>query len=152
MNRRKTRLVCLAIVGIVCIRSVSVGAEVLITEQEASLPAAVPTQMTTRGITRAPRILKLSPAADAAVVKSPFKLSLKFESFGGATIDPTTIKVFYLKNPTVDLTERLKSHFKDNGINLETAEAPPGDHPIRMEIKDSEGRTGVSNFMLKVTK
>jgi len=130
----------------------SLRAEVLITEQEALLPVANPPEFATRGITRAPRITKLAPAADTAVVKSPFHFVLKFESFGGATIDPATIKVFYLKSPTIDLTARVKRHFKSDGINLDDAEAPPGDHPIRIEIKDSEGRTGASTFMLKVDK
>jgi hypothetical protein len=126
--------------------------EVLITEEEALLPVAAPTDRTRRGISRAPKILVLSPAVDTVVVKSPFNLKLKFESFGGSSIDRATIKVTYLKSPAVDLTQRLKTHIKSDGIELETAETPPGDHPIEIVVKDSEGRIGASNFMLKVTK
>jgi hypothetical protein len=153
MSRWKTRVLRFAMMtGIVCNWSASAGAEVLITEDEALLPAAAPTELTRRGVTRAPKIEILSPASDMAVVKSPLNLKLRFESFGGSKIDLDTVKVIYLKSPAIDLTQRLKTHIKSDGIELDTAEVPPGDHRIKVEVKDNEGRSGISNFVLKVTK
>jgi hypothetical protein len=31
------------------------------------------------------------------------------------------------------------------------AELPPGDHMIRVDIKDSEGRVGSTSFVLKIS-
>jgi hypothetical protein len=29
---------------------------------------------------------------------------------------------------------------------------PPGNHPIRIDVTDSDGRTGSTTFLLKITK
>jgi hypothetical protein len=125
---------------------------VLITEQEAKLPAATATDLTFRaGITRGPRVLLVSPASDASV-QAPVRLQLKFESYGGAKIDPASVKVTYLKNPSVDLTDRLKTATQAGGIDVGAADVPPGVHNIRVDLKDSDGRAGTANFTLKVAQ
>ena len=128
------------------------SAEMLITEQEAALPAAAGGSMAFRGVTRGPKVQMASPAAEGTVFKSPVNLQLKFESFGGAAVDPNSVKVTYMKTPAVDLTPRMKSSIKAGGIEMPAAELPAGEHPIRVEIKDSEGRSGSANFTVKVTK
>ncbi|MBM3555125.1 MAG: hypothetical protein FJX47_06175 [Alphaproteobacteria bacterium] len=128
------------------------SAQMLISEQEAALPAAPGGAMAFRGVTRGPKVQLVSPAAEGGTVKSPVNLRLKFESFGGAVVDPAAVKVTYLKSPAVDLTPRLKASIKPSGIEMPTAEMPAGDHSIRVEIKDSEGRSGSTNFTLKITK
>jgi methionine-rich copper-binding protein CopC len=127
-------------------------AEVLITEQESMRPAAAPkAEEATRGIFRAPMISVLSPREEG-IVTSPLNLKLKFESFGGTKIDEDSVKVIYLKNPSVDLTPRLKKHLKSNGIEMEVAEAPPGEHHLKVEVKDSDGHLGTAEIVFKVTK
>jgi hypothetical protein len=124
---------------------------VLITAVEASLPPSPDVALMTRaGVTRGPKIVLVSPAANADV-KSPLHLRLKFETFGGAKIDLASIKVTYLKNPAVDLTARLGSITQADGIDLAEAEVPPGVHNIRVSVKDSEGRAGGASFALKVS-
>jgi len=127
-------------------------AEVLITEQEAMRPAATPkADEGVRGIFRAPKIHVVSPqTADA--VSSPLNLKLKFESFGGTRIDADSVRVIYLKNPSVDLTPRVKKHLNGNGIEMDVAEAPPGQHRLKVEVKDSDGHLGTAEFILNVTK
>lgn len=127
-------------------------AEMLISKQEAALPAAAATGLTFRGVTRGPKVEMVSPAASAGAVQSPVDLKMKFQSFGGATIDPNSVKVTYLKNPVVDLTPRVKKYIQSGGLDMSAAEMPEGDHPIRVDIKDSEGRAGTATFTLKVTK
>ena len=127
-------------------------AEVLITEQEAMRPAAAPrADEVTRGIFRAPKIFVVSPQA-AETVSSPLNLKLKFESFGGTKIDADSVRVIYLKNPSVDLTPRVKKHLSGNGIEMDVAEAPPGEHRLKVEVKDSDGHVGTVEFVLNVTK
>jgi len=124
---------------------------VLITEQEAKLPAVPSTGLSFRaGITRGPKVVLMSPASNDTQVTSPVRLQLKFETFGGAKIDPASVKFTYLKNPAVDLTERLKAVTQPGGVDISAAEIPPGLHHIRVDLKDSAGRSGAALFSLNV--
>jgi hypothetical protein len=95
-------------------------------------------------------VVVLSPAPDAGVVRSPVDLLLKFETYGGAAIDPLSVKMVYLKTPAVNLTQRISSLVTPNGIEVHAAEIPPGTHHIRVEIKDNAGRTGSTVFPVAV--
>lgn len=120
----------------------------LITEEEAKLPppkGAIAADR--RGILRGPKVEFLSPGDS---VNSPMRLILKFESFGGAKIDPDSVKVIFLRTPNVDLTSRVKPFVHADGINMQDAELPPGDYTVRVDIKDSDGRPGTAIFTLKV--
>jgi len=120
----------------------------LITEEEAKLPppkGAIAADR--RGILRGPKVEIVSPN-DA--VSSPLRLQLKFESFGGAKIDPESVKVIFLRTPNVDLTSRVKPFIQADGINMQDAELPPGEYLVRVDIKDSDGRPGTASFTLKV--
>jgi hypothetical protein len=124
------------------------AAQVLITEEEAKLPpprGAVVTDR--RGITRGP---KIELVADTEPVHSPMHLQLKFESYGGAKIDLNSVKVTYLRTPNVDLTDRVKAFVQATGIDIPDVQLPAGDHMVRVDIKDSDGRFGSTSFVLKV--
>jgi hypothetical protein len=141
-----------ALVALGMTSAVSAQPVVLITEPEANLPALPTESLTTRaGVTRGPKIVLLSPASDGNV-RSPLHLRLKFETFGGAKVDLSSVRVTYLKNPTVDLTKRLTASTQADGIDLSAAEVPPGVHHIRVNVKDSEGRAGAASFALKVAQ
>lgn len=127
-------------------------AEILITEQEAALPAAADTGLTFRGVTRGPRIKIVSPAPGAGTVTSPMNLTLQFESFGGAKIDPSSVKASYLKSPSVDLTQRMQKFVKETGIDMQGAIIPPGEHFIKVDLKDTDGRAGSANIKINVAK
>ncbi len=122
----------------------------LITAKEASLPPAAGT-LATRGISRGPAIKVVSPEPDAAV-KSPFNLKLNFEARGGEKIDPATVKVVYMKSPFVDLTSRLQPSITPTGIDFQQAEVPPGEHTLRVTVKDSAGRETNSTMTIVVNK
>jgi hypothetical protein len=120
----------------------------LITEEEAKLPppkGAVAADR--RGILRGPKVEYISPGNS---VSSPMRLQLKFEAFGGAKIDPDSVKVLVLRTPNVDLTPRVKPFVHADGINMQDAELPPGEYTVRVDIKDSDGRPGTAVFTLKV--
>lgn len=144
------RMGCLA--GGLVLLAASMPAEagsVLITPEEASLPAPKgAVAVTSRGITRGPRVEYLG-GPNAA--HSPIRLQLKFQSFGGAQIDPDSVKVTYMKNPAVDLTPRLKPFVQPTGIDMADAVLPPGDHMLRVDLKDSDGRAATTSFTLKIT-
>jgi hypothetical protein len=121
----------------------------LITAEEAKLPppkGAIPVDR--RGILRGPKVEVVSPGG---AVHSPLRLQLKFESFGGATINPESVKVIYLRTPNVDLTPRLKPFIRADGIDMPEAELPPGEYTVRVDVKDSDGRPGTVSFILTVS-
>lgn len=118
----------------------------LITDKEANLPAAP--QAASRAITRGPGVKVLSPEN---VASGAFPLKVVFEPRGGSKIDPSSVQVTYLKNPAVDLTSRIKSGIRPDGIDLASVTAPGGDHPILISVRDNEGRQGslVINLSVK---
>jgi hypothetical protein len=122
------------------------AAEVLITEQEAKLPPARDAKPDSRGITRGPRISLVTEPE----VHSPMHLQLAFQFFGGAKIDPQSLRVVLLKTPEVDLTSRVKPFIQANGIDMPDAETPTGAYDVRIELKDSEGRPAARIFSFKV--
>jgi hypothetical protein len=120
---------------------------VLITEDEAKLPPTKEASDKTRGITRGPRIEYLG---DGNSARAPIHFRVKFQSFGGAKIDTESLKVTYVKNPTVDLTARLKPFTQPTGIDMPNASLPAGDHVLRVDLKDSDGRHATTSFTLKI--
>jgi hypothetical protein len=152
MGRRNVRnpalIVLLGCIAAVTIAAMPAQATQLITAEEAKSPppkGAVATDR--RGITRGPKVDVLSTADQ---VKSPMHLQLKFEPYGGAKIDPDSVKVTYLRSPNIDLTPRVKSFVLPTGIDMPDAELPAGEHMVRVDIKDSDGRAGTTTFVLKV--
>jgi len=141
-----------------CLLALSVGTHaasagtVLITRKEAALPPASTAKTiatSTRGITRRPSLVLISPVAS---VISPFTLKIGFRTYGGSTIRPRSFKAAYLKNPNVDLTARIMPYVTATGVKMEGAEAPPGHHQIVFKIEDSDGREGTAVFTLDVLK
>jgi len=120
----------------------------LITEEEARLPppkGAIAADR--RGILRSPKVGVVSPD-DAR--RSPLRLQLKFQSFGGASIDLESVRMIYLRTPNVDLTARIKPFVRVDGIDIPSAELPPGEYMVRVDVKDSDGRPGSTSFLLKI--
>ena len=76
----------------------------------------------------------------------------QFDPHGGAEIEPDSVQVVYIKSPTVDLTGRVKKGVTKKGIELPKAEAPPGEHHLRVSVMDSNGQTTNSDFTLKIAK
>ena len=117
------------------------AAQILITAEEAALPppkGAVATER--RGITRGP---KVDLVTGSGQLRSPTRLQLKFKPYGGAKIDPDSIKMTYLRTPNVDLTSRVKYFVGPGGIDMPEVELPAGEHMVRVDIKDT-------SFILKV--
>ena len=131
-------------------QAVRAGEVQLITAAEAKLPplkGALPSA--SRGITRGPRVELVDAPSDGSL-HSPMHLQLKFQAFGGAQIDPNAVQITYLKSPEVDLTSRVKPFVQASGIDVPAAGLPPGDHVFRVDVKDTDGRSGTTSFTLKV--
>jgi hypothetical protein len=143
---KKTML--LSCVAVVIAISGHACATQLITEQEAKLPppkGAIAADR--RGILRGPKVEFLSPGD---TTHSPLHLQLRFEAFGGAKIDPESVKMTFLRTPNVDLTPRIKPFVQPSGLDIPDTEMPPGEYMVRVDVKDSDGRPGSISFNLKV--
>jgi hypothetical protein len=149
LTRRVTKTTWFGWVAASLLISGAAQATPLITAEEAKLPppkGAIPADR--RGILRGPKVEVVLPGG---AVHSPLRLQLKFESFGGATINPESVKVIYLRTPNVDLTPRLKPFIRADGIDMPEAELPPGEYTVRVDVKDSDGRPGTVSFTLTVS-
>lgn len=138
------RLIAAASLALACSLAAAQSVQ-LVTADEAKLPAST-AKPPSRAITRGPGVKLASPES----VSGPFVLKIAFEPRGGAKIDPASVKVEYLKGSGVDLTDRVKAGIKPEGIEIAAATAPAGEHPIRVSVRDSEGRQGSAEFSLKV--
>jgi len=148
MLREAARYLQGAVLSALIVLPVSAQAGALITAEEAALPpmkGAVANS--NRGITRGPKILL---SEDSAAKSSPIHFQVKFQPLGGSTIDLDGLKVVYLKQPNVDLTPRVKPFAQPTGIDMKDADLPPGDHLVRIDLKDSEGRVSTASFLLKI--
>ena len=133
-------------VGLLLVSSTAFAQTVqLITADEAKQPAAA-TKPASRAITRGPGVKLASPES----VSGPFALKIAFEPRGDSKIDAASVKVEYLKGAGIDLTDRVKGGIKPTGIEIPAAAAPAGEHPIRVSVRDSEGRLGTAEFKLTV--
>lgn len=126
------------------------GAFTLIKNDEAKLPAATGV-LATRGISRGPGVKVVSPDT-GSTLKSPFNLKIVFEPRGGAKIDSAATRVTYLKATPIDLLSRVKPGLSEQGISLESAEVPPGEHAIQISVQDSEGRVNNTVLQFSVVK
>lgn len=121
----------------------------LITREEAGLPTAPKTATSTRNLTRGPGIDTL-PTPDKGVDGKPFRLSVRFMPSNGVPIDPATVRVFYRRQPPIDITERIKPFITPAGIEAPSVVVPSGSHILEIEATDKEGRIGRRQLTLTV--
>jgi len=145
----RTLVAGMALSAAIALSSPAWAKVVLISDEEANVPPPTGAVVVDRrGVTRAPKVDLVSTSGGS--VQSPMRFQLKFVSFGGARIDPDSVRFTYIRTPNVDLTPRLKAFVKTTGIDVPDVELPAGDHIIRVEIKDSDGRASSTSFLLKV--
>lgn len=140
-----------AVLVVVLFASTQTAAEPLISVAEAALPDAKhASDRFTRGIARGPGITLLSPASGP--LRSPFDLDVLFESRGARAIDKDSVRVLYVKDPIVNITDRVQKAIHAHGIKLNRVEMPPGEHLLRIVLRDQDGRESRADFTLKVTQ
>ncbi len=125
----------------------SAGAFQLISADEAKLPDD---DTKTRSIFFGPRVLLIEPPPKAGYITSPFPLRVRFEPRGGSRVVVESIVVTYKKRPSIDLTQRIRPFVQASGLELKDVVVPPGEHRIRVDVRDSDGRAGSSEFTIRV--
>ena len=125
----------------------------LVTPDEAALPAGAAPSLVMRGSPlRRPNILVVSPPPEAGLMHSPIDLKLRFHAFGGAEIDPESVVVTYLKQPSIDITQRITPFITAEGIEIDKVEVPPGAHQFWIEVKDKSGHAGAAELSFQVAR
>ena len=104
------------------------------------------------GIERGVDIVPVYPAPKSGAVQSPFNFRVKFRSHGNTEIDLDSLVVVYKKIPEIDLTQRLRPFVQPDGINMPSAEVPPGAHRILIFLRDSVGHGGEADIKFEVEK
>ena len=116
----------------------------LVTSEEANRPDQ---QISlTRAISRGPTIKLIS---NASVDSKTFLFKIAMDPKGGAMLDTHSFKIEYLKNPPVELTERLKFALTGNQLSIPAASIPKGVHTFKVSVKDTDGREGQSFISLE---
>ena len=141
----------IAVLGLVAGSGPVMSADVLITEAEAKLPSPGDTMMATRGLTRGPGVEQVAPDPGSKGVKSPLPLNIRFVGRNNVAIDPGSVKLIYLRSPSVDLTERIKAHVTPDGIEMSQVKVPLGTHVLRLDVRDVQGRASTATIKLVVT-
>ena len=65
-------------------------------------------------------------------------------------VDPASVRVFYRRQPPVDITERIKPFITPGGIDAPSVVVPTGNPVIEIEATDKEGRIGRRQLTLTV--
>lgn len=99
-----------------------------------------------------PSITVVSPQVDQGAIASPVDIEVTFEPVGGATIDMTSLRIYYLMLIRKDVTDRILEHAEIGADTLRApgARLPAGKHRFLLEISDSERRKSSRKFSVLV--
>lgn len=151
--RRRLCLIGAALVAAAATAATPAAAFELVTPAEAALPSGAMPALDLRGSpTRRPIVTVVSPPPGAGLMHSPVDLKLQFRAFGGAEVDPNSVVVTYLKDPPIDITQRLAPFISAAGITVPQADVPAGTHQFWIELKDKDGRIGGGEFSFQIAK
>ena len=133
----------------------AVCAEWLVTPKEAADSAAQYKKypgMSSKAmpVSGAPEIRLVKPSI-SAVVKTPVDIQLFFHSQDGAGIAPSSFRVLY-GFFGVDITSRILKYGvpTEDGIKVNHAELPRGDHHLVVQVADKRQRQGQTEIDFQV--
>jgi hypothetical protein len=95
-------------------------------------------------------VVTIDKPGGLAKLTSPITFNVKFAAFAGAKVDVNSIRIIYVKDPWIDLTQRVIDNvganvFTATGFSFSEAEVVGGTHTIRIEVRDTDGRVGFAN-------
>lgn len=87
-----------------------------------------------------PRIDLISPDTTRSV-KSPVEIAVRFTAVAPAKIEPESLRIFYGAF-RLNITDRIRkvAAIREDGITVDGAELPAGNHRLVLVISDSAGR------------
>lgn len=113
----------------------------LITQDEAARPAAPPRpRLAMRNSGAAgPQIILVRPHPGDEL-RSPLAVTIRFEPRGDAAVDPASLKVVVQKLFDIDITDRVRPYASAEGIAMDQAKIPAGEHVVEISVADDHGR------------
>ena len=149
MVKMLAAMICLAVAVLVCSAAEAV---VLLTKEEGAMQEA-PNGLyeVSRPLNNGPRIMIVVPETDHEY-KSPLPIEVRFIPREGSEVDLSKFKVECLKFFNIDITDRVKQYTTKQGVKVDRAELPAGNHKLRLTIGDTGGGITQEIFVVKVTE
>lgn len=139
-------------VSVLCSAAVDAKELWLISKDEAAKPAGPPkVRMAKRGAPTGPKISIVSPKLDD-VLHSPLAVSVHFEPRENVPVDLASLKVVVQKLIDIDITDRVMPYATADGISIDEAKVPSGEHLVEISVADAQGRRTSEILKLSVTK
>ena len=130
----------------------------LITPEEAGLPPALvdPYEVRQRGLEKdepsmpdtGPVIQVEKPETEEAH-PSPLEILIRFTP-RQAPVDLSTLNVTLVKFFNIDLTGRVRPYTSPDGIHIQDAKLPSGEHTLRLTLADMDGGLTTEEISLRV--
>lgn len=152
MLMRRRLLQCSAALACPSVWAQGHSAPWLITPEEArQLAADLDAPLFATRAAGAPVIEVLRPTVSETALPSPVPIELAFKPAAGASIAPESFRVFYGVFK-LDLTQRLLASVKvqPDGLRVEQAAIPSGQHRLVLQVSDNQGRTGTRELRFSV--
>ncbi len=122
---------------------------VLLTEEEGAAGNPPPGPIDAgNSLNTGPSIEVIKPEQNA-VLRSPIPIVVRFVP-NGRDVNLSSLKVEVLKLWTIDITNRVLPYTTREGINVENATLPSGEHKLRVTIGDVEGAVSRKVFQVKI--
>lgn len=122
---------------------------VLVTEEEGAVGNPPPGPIDAgNSLNTGPSIEVIRPEQNA-VLRSPIPIVVRFVP-NGRDVNLSSLKVEVLKLWTIDITNRVLPYTTREGINVENATLPSGEHKLRVTIGDVEGGVSRKIFQVKI--
>ncbi len=98
-----------------------------------------------------PKIRVLEPSPDEEH-KTPVRLAVDFLPREGTQVDIEGFKLEALKLIPINITDRVIQYVKKEGIRIDRADLPPGEHKLRITIKDTKEGVTQQVYLVRIVK
>lgn len=99
-----------------------------------------------------PSITLVSPSVDEPLGPDPFRLAIEVAPGpSGVEVDLASLQVVYLRGSGIDLLPRLGGSWTGSSFEARGLRLPPGRHPLRVVVADTDAEATVLSLVLEVT-
>ena len=98
-----------------------------------------------------PQIKVVEPSPEREY-RAPIKLIIAFLPKDGTQVDLKSFRLEYLKLISIDITEKVAKYLRPEGLRVDEADLPPGEHRLRMTLRDSVGGITQQVYSVRIAK
>lgn len=122
---------------------------VLVTEEEGAVGNPPPGPIDAGNALNAGPFIEVIKPEQNSVLRSPIPIVVRFVP-NGRDVNLSSLKVEVLKLWTIDITNRVLPYTTREGIHVENATLPSGEHKLRVTIGDVGGAVSRKVFLVKI--